>query len=147
MIVVLDTGVLGLLAHPQPNREVANWVTGLIQRGRKLIVPEVCDYELRREFVRAGLKRSLDVLDQLPVDFCEYLPLTTAAMREAASIWAAARKQGLATAHDASLDADCVLAGQATTLADTEARAVVIATTNVAHLARLAPAQSWESIS
>jgi predicted nucleic acid-binding protein len=67
----------------------------------------------------------------------EYLPLTTAAIRQAAVFWAQARQQGQPTADDRALDDDVILAAQAITLGVTD---VVIATTNVGHLSRLAPA-------
>jgi hypothetical protein len=61
----------------------------------------------------------------------------TAAMRQAAVFWAQARQQGQPTADDRALDGDVILAAQAITLGVTD---VVIATTNVGHLSRLAPA-------
>jgi predicted nucleic acid-binding protein len=107
-----------------------------------VIVPEIADYEVRRELLRANRRRGLSNLDQLVVQL-EYLPLTTAAMRRAAELWAQARQQGQPTAASASLDADVILAAQALTLA---AAAVVIATANPGHLARFAPAELWQNI-
>ena len=73
----------------------------------------------------------------------EYLPITTAAMRKAAKFWAQARQQGQPTAADNTLDGDMILAAQATTLGVSN---VAIATTNVGHLARFAPAELWQNI-
>ena len=73
----------------------------------------------------------------------EYLPLTTVATRKAAELWAQARQQGQQTAADAALDADVILAGQALTLAVPN---FVVATTNVGHLSRFAPAEAWHNI-
>ena len=64
-------------------------------------------------------------------------------MRQAAAFWAQARQQGQPTAGDKTLDGDMILAAQATTLGVSD---VVIATTNVGHLARLAPAELWQQI-
>jgi hypothetical protein len=58
-----------------------------------------------------GLTR-LDGLARL----LEYLPLTTAAMRQAAVFWAQGRQQGQPTADDKALDGDVILAAQAMTL-------------------------------
>ena len=54
-------------------------------------------YELRREYIRAGLKDSLLVLDALPTVY-DYIPLDTATMRRAADLWAHVRSQGKPTA-------------------------------------------------
>jgi predicted nucleic acid-binding protein len=105
-------------------------------------VPEIADYEVRRELLRANKVRGLARLDAL-ADLLEYLPLTTAAMRQAAVLWAQARQQGRPTADDKALDGDVILAAQAITLGTTE---VVIATTNVGHLSRFAPAALWPDI-
>ena len=75
-----------------------------------------------------------------------YLPLTTAAMRQAAEFWAQARQQGRPTADPHALDADVILAAQAATL-DPGRDQVVIATMNVSHLAHFADAREWQGIS
>ena len=85
---------------------------------------------------------SISQLDAL-ADLAEYLPLTTAAMRQAAQFWAQARQQGRPTAADRTIDGDMILAAQAVTLGVPD---FVIATTNVAHLSRFAPADLWQNI-
>lgn len=147
MIVLLDTGVLGKLAQPQPDREAHGWLVGLLHRGRTLFVPEVADYELRREFLRARLIESIRALDELPQAGCQYLPVTTAAFRAAAEYWAMLRQQALPTAGNRELDADCILAGQARDLADQQSREVVVATNNLGHLGRMTRALNWRDIS
>jgi hypothetical protein len=44
------------------------------------------------------------------------LPITTDAIRRAAEFWADIRRRGRPTAHQRTLDADAILAGQAATL-------------------------------
>jgi predicted nucleic acid-binding protein len=110
--------------------------------GRRVILPEIADYEVRRELVRAKLAASVVLLDALAVQL-EYLPLTTTAMRTAAELWASARQQGQPTAADGALDADVILAAQALTLGTTD---VVVATLNVGHLSRFVPAEAWQNI-
>jgi predicted nucleic acid-binding protein len=105
-------------------------------------VPEIADYEVRRELLRAEKFQGLARLDALATRL-EYLPLTTAAMRQAALFWAKARQQGQPTASDEALDGDVILAAQAITLGEPD---VVIATTNVGHLSRFAPAAVWQSV-
>jgi len=111
----------------------------LVLAGVRVVIPEIVDYEVRRELLRANKLRGLRRLDEF-VDQAEYLPITTLAMRQAAVFWAEARQQGQPTAGDKTIDADVILAAQAFTLVDGE---VTIATTNVGHLSRFVPAQLW----
>jgi predicted nucleic acid-binding protein len=90
-----------------------------------VLVPEIADYEVRRELLRANKVRGLARHDALAARL-EYLPLTTAAMRQAAVFGAQACQQGRPTADDKALDGDVILAAQAMTLGATD---VVIATT------------------
>ena len=107
-----------------------------------VLIPEIADYEVRRELLRANKAGGLARLDAL-AGLLEYLPLTRAVMRQAAVLWAQARQQGRPTADDKALDGDVILAAQAITLGATD---VVIATTNVGHLSRFAPAALWPDI-
>lgn len=106
------------------------------------MVPEIADYEVRRELIRAHRTRGLQNLDAIG-SWAEYLALTTAIMRRAAEFWAEIRSLGLPTADDTRLDADDILAAQAESLEQT---GVVIATTNVGHLARFCDAAPWFDI-
>jgi predicted nucleic acid-binding protein len=108
----------------------------------RVIIPEIADYEVRRELLRANKVRGMARLDKL-ANLVEYLPITTAAMRQAAMFWAQARQQGQPTAGDKTIDSDMILAAQATTLDVVD---VVIATTNVGHLSRFAAADLWQNI-
>lgn len=145
--VLLDAGPLGLVTHPhiEQNREAALWLRGLLSAGVPVLVPEISDYEVRRELLRAGRTRGLSRLDQLAEDL-GYLPITTEAMRLAASFWAEARKQGQPTASDESLDADVILAAQAAILNENSDDGVVVATTNPRHLSRFVAASLWQDL-
>jgi predicted nucleic acid-binding protein len=144
-VVLLDAGPLGLLTAP-PRRldgqACSRWLAGLIAAHVRVIVPEITDYELRRELLRAGKTASIRRLDSL-AQATEYLALTTAAMRLAAELWAQARQLGQPTAADNTIDADMILAGQALTLGPPD---VLIATTNVGHLSRFVAAELWQNI-
>jgi hypothetical protein len=148
MIVLLDTGPLGLVTNPRAtaqNVACRLWATSLAAAGVKLLVPEIADYELRRELIRVNRQRGIAYLDQLAATG-GYVPLTTVAMRRAAALWAQARQMGAPTAPDLALDGDVILAAQALVLAVQEADQVVIATTNPGHLQRYAPAEEWSHI-
>lgn len=143
--VLLDAGPLGLVTNPKLSPQgfaCAQWLRDLVASGVRVILPEISDYEVRRELLRADKRRGLERLDAL-ANRLEYLPLSTTAMHQAAVLWAKARQQGQPTAGDKALDGDVILAAQALTL---EVREVVIATTNVGHLSRLAPAGVWQGI-
>lgn len=141
--IVLDSGVLGLVTHPRNSPEPANckkWFLARLRAGKRFIVPEIADYELRRALLKCDFKTSLVRLDNLNSSV-EYLPITTEAMRMAAQYWAEARKRGHPTAADKALDADVILAAQATL-----ARGIVV-TTNVRHLKQFVQAKRWRDIS
>lgn len=143
--VLLDTSVLSLISNPKPLPIVIDcrqWATKLKRQGSRIIIPEIADYELRREVLRAQKTRGLIRLDNLSYLF-DYLPITMAAMRQAAKFWAQARQQGQPTASDNTIDCDMILAAQAVTLGDPN---VIVATTNVKHLSRFVPADLWQNI-
>lgn len=142
--VVLDAAPLGILTHPrQPPHVVAcrQWVADLLAAGRRVIVPEIADYEVRRELVRLNNQRALTNLDQL-AHTLEYLPLSSVAMRLAAELWAQARNLGQQTAPDPALDCDVIVAAQARSLGVT----IIVATSNPAHLSRFISADDWQNI-
>jgi hypothetical protein len=112
--------------------------------GDHVLIPEIADYEVRRELLRPRNLASLTRLD----DFKRrlgYLAITTEAMLQAAAFWAEARRQGRPTADVHALDGDVILAAQASLLAR-DGDEVIIATTNVGHLARFVDARLWEEI-
>lgn len=142
--VVLDCTPLSQLANPNRKPAIAAiraWADALKANGRRIVIPEVADFEARRELIRVGAMRSLRLLDQLGATH-DYLPISTLAMRRAAQLWAKARNAGLPTAHHHALDADVILVAQAASLGVP----FVIATSNVAHIQRFAPAELWSNI-
>ena len=141
-IVILDAGPLGLISHPAPSLEIMAWFARLVVAGTMVCIPEIADFEVRRELLRAGKFKGLKRLDQLKATL-RYLPITTEAMLKAAEFWADARKHGRQTAHDQALDADMILAAQAVTCSMTS---VVIASMNPRHLTRFVAAENWEDI-
>ncbi len=147
IVVLLDAGPLGLVTNPGGSSE-ANacnlWLESLISRGIEVKIPEIADYEVRRELLRADKKKGIKRLDDLK-NYLDYIPLTTQTMLLAAQYWAQVRKQGKPTADAKALDGDVILAAQAAIIVSTGYE-VVIATTNVGHLSRFINAQEWRSI-
>ncbi|MFN8492006.1 MAG: hypothetical protein U0350_30675 [Caldilineaceae bacterium] len=146
-IILLDAGPLGLITNPHPLAEAQlckQWLARLLADNIQVLVPEITDYEVRRELLRAGKVRGIRNLEAL-TEQIGYLPLNTANMRQAALFWAQLRQQGLPTADFAALDGDVILASQALQLI-AQGHDVAVATTNVGHLTRLVPAQTWQAI-
>lgn len=144
-VVLLDAGPLGLVTNPKLSPlsvACTEWLQTLVSRRTRIVLPEIADYEVRRELWRASKVKGIERLDALG-SLLEYLPLTTAAMRHAALFWAKARQQGQPTAGDKTIDGDMILAGQAAALVESD---LIIATTNVGHLGRFAPADLWQNI-
>jgi len=147
LTVLLDAGPLGMVTNPKSSSETEeckDWLASLVFRGAEVAIPEIVDYEVRRELLRAGKIKGLARLDALKT-MLAYIPITTPVMLKAAEFWAAARRLGNKSADDASLDADMILAAQADVLSR-DGSGAVIATTNVRHLDLFAAARMWKHI-
>jgi predicted nucleic acid-binding protein len=104
-VIVLDSGPLGMVTNPRATGETKacnRWLQTLLTKGVLVYVPEIADYEVRRELLRANKNEGIRRLDQLQQTI-RYLPITTDVMRKAAEFWATVRKQGKSTADDKHL--------------------------------------------
>jgi predicted nucleic acid-binding protein len=143
--IFLDSGVIGLITNPNLSAEgisCAKWLLSHINKGIQIIIPEIVDYEVRRELLRANKVKGLARLDEL-IDSLEYLPINTESMRQAAFFWAEARQKGQPTASDKTIDADMILVAQVVVM---DVQNKVIATTNVGHLSRSVADDLWQNI-
>ncbi len=146
-IILLDSAPLGMLTNPKStpeNDECKSWAARLLDRHIEFGIPEIADYEVRRELLRADKLSGVARLDALKLTL-SYFPISTALMLMAAEFWASARKRGRKSADDAALDADVLIAAQAVMLMN-DGDDVVIATSNVRHLNLFAPAKLWREI-
>jgi predicted nucleic acid-binding protein len=149
-IILLDSTPLGLLCRPRGHAggdACRQWLDSMKLAGIVVVVPEVADYEVRRELVRLGAVTGLVRLDNLATTW-RYDPITTPVMRKAAEFWADLRRRGLPTAGDEGLDADAILAAQAALIGGPGDN-VTVATSNPRHLARFPgiDARDWPTIS
>jgi predicted nucleic acid-binding protein len=147
LVVVLDAGPLGMVTNPKssPENEACQaWLSRLVGRGISVVIPEITDYEVRRELLRADKVKGIARLDALK-SMLPFAPITSAAMQRAAEYWASARKAGRKAADDAALDGDVILAAQADLLR-AAGDEVMIATTNMRHLEMFIPARLWREI-
>jgi predicted nucleic acid-binding protein len=148
-LAFLDTGPLGMIAHPKgrpENLQCARWFAGLVSAGVRVIIPELADYEVRRELLRIGATAGLARLDRLRAGL-EFAPITSEAMLRAAELWADVRRRGMPTAGPEALDGDAIVAAQALVAAgpgDTP----IIATDNLRHFVRFpgVDARIWNQI-
>ncbi len=148
-VIILDSGPLGIITNPKKtpaNEDCREWLKSMLDSNVRVLVPEIADYEVRRELLRGNKQNGLKRLDALlDSSVYVYLPLTTSIMRRAAQLWAQARQQGKQTAPDLALDGDMILIAQALSL-NLPAGEVIIATMNVSDIARFFPADIWENI-
>ncbi len=143
----LDSAPLGMISHPKATASALNcqlWLENLLAQNEVVVLPEIVDYELRRELIRVNKEASINKLNQLK-SVLRYLPLTTETMLLAAQFWAEARKAGKPTADNNALDADMILAAQAK-LEEINGNQVIVATTNVKHLSLFVDAREGQSI-
>ena len=144
MLVLLDSGPLGLLVHTSRGAQLEEWVDGLRAAGHDVGIPAIVYYELRRELLRAQIAVSLSRLDRA-IRQLMFADVSLAVLQRASELWAITRQQGLPTAADAALDVDVILAATALELAQTGLD-VVVATSNVAHLSRFVDAREWAEV-
>ncbi|HAO19014.1 MAG TPA: nuclease [Desulfobacteraceae bacterium] len=143
-IILLDAGPLGMITHPKQNSEIKLWMQNLIRLGTLVRIPEIADYEVRRELLRAGKTKGIERLDALKAAI-GYIPITTEMMLKAAEFWAQARMSGRPIADHKALDADVILAAQAF-ITRQDGDDVIVATTNVGHLSLFVSAKVWNEI-
>ena len=138
---MLDSGPLGRLTHADysRNREHREWLAALLDGGVAVFLPEIADYEVRRNLIVENLTGSLANLDALP-SLVTYVPITTADMRQAAVLWAQSRKTGRTVGDPREQNADVILAAQAIRLG------AIIATDNIGHLTQFTTARPWTTI-
>lgn len=145
---MLDSGPLGIVTNPKAasplSQEGKVWLQSLPLKGYIVMLPEIADYEVRRELIRAGKAAGIRRLDELKSQI-PYRPLTSEVMLLAAQLWADARRRGRPTAEANALDGDVILAAQAILEAN-QGHEVIIATTNVGHLSQFVDAREWRLI-
>lgn len=147
MLVLLDSGPLGQLCNPKMSKSaeaIRSWSRDRLRSGDRLLVPEIADYEVRRELVRSGRVGSVQRLDRVGAGL-GFFALTSDSWRLAADLWAEIRNAGKATTADHALDGDVLLAAQAMVLA-ADGDSVVVATTNPKHLSQLIDARRPDQI-
>ncbi len=86
VIVLLDAGPLGMVTNPRSspeNEACKDWLAGLVYSGIEAIIPEIVDYEVRRELLRSDKHKGVHRLDALR-GMLGFAPITTQVMLKAA---------------------------------------------------------------
>jgi predicted nucleic acid-binding protein len=136
-----------LCQRPSKSPEVFachQWLRSLAAGNWDVYLPEIADYELRRELLRLGNMASIARLDKFQSSV-HYLSITTPVMRRAAQEWANVRIVGMPTADRHALDADVILVAQALTLSPMPT-GLIVATSNPAHISRFLACDLWTNI-
>ena len=152
-IIVLDSSPLGMISNPNAspeNEAIQDWALDLLLRNEIVVMPEIADYEVRRELIRGQKTEGILSLDEIKTRL-KYLPIDTQTMLEAAQLWAIARKISKPATNDLALDGDMVLVAQARAATRAFAEAAqgghtIIATSNIKHLTNFCDARLWSDI-
>ena len=140
-IFLLDASILGAVTNPKTNnltvRECQLWFDRCLEKSTIFVLPEIADYEIRRELIRANRLR------QRLKSILQYQPIDTQTMLLAAQLWAESRQRGTHTCDPRELDGDVILAAQAKQL-EALGYEIIIVTTNVGHLSQFVMAKLWQ---
>lgn len=157
MIVILDSGVLDLLVTPIDEKlsedetklteiyQCTEWFFRLLSKGAYITVSDICDYEVRREFIRIKSK-SVQELDHLR-SLIEFQQVDYSVLKKAAEIWAEARLASQPNKVKENIDIDCIIAAQWYLLKEKyPGRKVIIATKNIKDFQRMTECSIWQDI-
>jgi hypothetical protein len=153
-VIALDTYPLSATSHRvfgKPRSSDATtlcqaWVERCVAAGHRIVVPAIAYYEVLREMERRGALGRIARMHGFAHGYHDrYLPITNSDLILAAKFWAQARNSGTPNASVDALDADAILAAQVRRLGlpDNE---IIVATTNVRHLAPFVPAALWSDL-
>ncbi len=131
--ILLDSTPLGQITHPKVKPEIREWLEKINQENINLLIPEIVDYELRRQLLLNNRFKSIARLDALIENRLVLINRET--ILKACELWAWIRQQGLPTADKNNIDGDVILSAQAI-LQKQFYQEVIIVTENVKHLSR-----------
>ena len=93
-------------------KDCQEWLYALLARGVYICSSQLCDYEIRRSLILISQNKpkssSIQNLDELQ-EIISFLPGTSELLKEASTLWASARSQGIPTADNKSLDIDIIM--------------------------------------
>jgi predicted nucleic acid-binding protein len=152
--VVIDSSTMTVLANPNGTPEAIEcreWAENLRRKGALVTIPAVVNYECRRKLVHINSTNGIAKLDETLRIFGS-IEMSEDAWTLASHMWARMRSLGR-IATDDRIDADVLIAAQATLFAMQKSAAVTVATDNIRHFlplvdgTHLVGADEWRKIS
>ncbi|MEM8640952.1 MAG: hypothetical protein AAGG51_19375 [Cyanobacteria bacterium P01_G01_bin.54] len=157
MIVVLDSSVLGVLATPNNSSELENetgftevyycteWFYKLLAKTYRIIIPDICDYELRCELLRIG-SQGVEKLNALRA-VLDCHAVTFDVLDKAAEIWSESRAMSQPNTVRENIDVDCIVAAYCYILQQNHpGQRIVLATKNIKDFQRTTECAIWQDI-
>lgn len=157
MIVILDSNILALLVTPIDDNlsedeklsaeiyRCTQWFERLLSKGAYVTASDICDYEVRREFIRIN-SYSVQELNKLR-DLIEFQKVTFTVLAKAAKLWAEARDMSQPNKVKENIDIDCIISAQWCILQEEyPGRKVIIATKNIKDFQRVTDCALWQDI-
>jgi len=125
--------------------QCTEWFYRLLSKGVRMMTSDICDYEIRREFILIK-SQSVEELDQLR-DLIEFEKLDIAVLKKAAELWAEARALGKPNKNRENIDVDVILAAHWCILKKRfPGRQVVLATKNTDDFENITVCANWVEI-
>jgi toxin FitB len=119
-IILLDTGPLGYVTHPNDTGDIGSykkWLEELRAANVAVKVPQIADYELRRKLIHIRSAASIALLNKLIRSTGGLVRIGIRTMQKACELWAQSRWEGRQTGKDEAIDGDMILCAQALLLA------------------------------
>jgi toxin FitB len=124
-LIILDSAPLGFFCNPKNRdnyKKLSNFVKSL---NFSIGVPEIIDYELRRNLELENLQKSISLLSQFQ-QRRQLISLESEDLIRAAELWAWCRKQGSTTTENKGIDIDVILVSQALSRKDFFNKVVIL---------------------
>ncbi|MEB3309761.1 MAG: hypothetical protein VKJ02_05970 [Snowella sp.] len=154
MIILIDSGVLGILSNPNEsaiNIKCEEWLYNKIVKGCTILSSQICKYEVKKSLLLVQEKTSFTVsgtqkLTELE-NLIDFIDVKASDIEIACQLWVQSIVKGIQVAPSMDINFDIIICAQFRRLElENPGREVVIATTNLRHLQRFAKADLWENL-
>lgn len=154
MIILIDSGVLGILSNPNESAttiKCEEWLYNKIVKGCTILTSQICKYEVKRSLLLCQEQKPSQVsgiqklaeLENL-IDFIDVKPPD---IETACQLWVQSIVEGIQVAPMMDVNFDIIICAQFKRLElENPGREIVIATTNLRHLQRFVKADLWENL-